>query len=75
MNIIDRASLSATELAGFASNLGELQTLSDVLRWARAQPKGSLLPAVIGEFVVQDEFTHDAVIPLRKGRALVFGLT
>lgn len=75
MNVVNRANLSSTELADVATNLGRLMTLSDVLRWARAQPKGSLLPAVIGEFVVQDEFTHDAVVPLRRGLSLVFGLT
>lgn len=75
MNILDRANLSETELAALSSELGQLETLSDVLRWGRAQPEGSVLPTVVGEVVIQDEFTHDVVVPWRNGRAIVFDST
>lgn len=75
MNIQNRASLSPAELDALSSELGGLESLADVLRWGRGQPKGSVHPTVIADVVVQDEFTHDAVVPWRSGRALVFGST
>lgn len=56
------------------TQLANLESLSDVLRWGRQQPPG-MHPAVITDVVVQDEFTHDAIVPWRDGRALVFGST
>ena len=74
MAIRNRAGLPPAEIAALESELGPLESLSDVLRWGRDQPQGSVSPAVIVDVVVQDEFTHDAIVPWR-GRALVFGST
>lgn len=54
--------------------LAALESLADVIRWGRGQPAGSVSPPVITDVVVQDEFTHDAIVPWR-GRVLVFGST
>jgi hypothetical protein len=50
------------------------KSLQDLLRWAEKQPEGSLVPGAIAELVVQDEFTHDIVVPW-KNIFLVYGTT
>ena len=74
MKIQNRARLAPTDLAEMEAQLANLESLSDVLRWGRQQLPG-LHPTVIADVVVQDEFTHDAIVPWRDGRALVFGST
>jgi hypothetical protein len=74
MAIRNRSSLSAAAVGALERELGGLESLADVLRWGRAQPAGSVKPAVITDVVVQDEFTHDAIVPWRD-HALVFGST
>jgi hypothetical protein len=33
------------------------------------------LPEVVAEVIVQDEFTHDAIVPWREPLVLVYGTT
>jgi hypothetical protein len=74
MAIRDRSGLSPAELRELELQMGKLESLADVIRWGRSQPAGVLGRAVIGDVIVQDEFTHDAIVPWRD-RALVFGST
>ena len=55
--------------------VSELRTLADVLAWGRARPDRVTARTVIADVVLQDEFTHDAIVPLAGGRTLVFGST
>lgn len=52
-------------LADARAELERLATLGDVVRWSRA----------IAAVIVQDEFTHDVVVPWRPGAWLVFDTT
>lgn len=47
------------------------KTLEDVIRWALA----SKPPRVIARIVVQDEYTHDVVLPWADGLWLVYDTT
>ncbi len=47
------------------------RTLSDVVLWATAHRP----PLQIADVVVQDEYTHDVVVPLRDGEYLVYDTT
>lgn len=40
------------------------ENLLDVMRWATSDPD-SFVPAVVANVVVQDEFTHDVIVPWR----------
>lgn len=73
VKIVDRAGLAGADFAALAAQMDGLESLSDVLTWGRRLP--GLHPAVIADVVVQDEFTHDAIVPWREGRALVFAST
>ena len=74
MDIRDRAGLPRKDLQALEAELGGLESLADVLRWGRGCAADLVRPAVIVDVVVQDEFTHDAIVPWRNG-ALVFGST
>jgi hypothetical protein len=52
-----------------------LRTLADVLAWGRAHPDKVAARTVIADVVLQDEFTHDAIVPLAGNLTLVFGST
>jgi hypothetical protein len=63
--------LPETERDALAAELAPLGTLADVIMWGlRAAP-----PRVVVAVVVQDEYTHDIVLPWRDGRYLVFDTT
>jgi hypothetical protein len=47
------------------------RTLEDVVRWGLAQSP----PALIANVVVQDEYTHDVVVPHPSGVVLAYDTT
>ncbi|MBI5512155.1 MAG: hypothetical protein HY909_00215 [Deltaproteobacteria bacterium] len=67
----DRVGLSAAERARLAHLLDAHHTLEDVLRWGLAQEP----PRLVEDVVVQDEYTHDVVVPWEAGRYLVYDCT
>ena len=75
MRVVNHAGLSSERIAEIAGELSGQHNLRDVLGWALAQPAGVFLPSVVAEVVVQDEFTHDVVVPWREGLVLVYDTT
>lgn len=71
VSLTDRAGLSSAQRAALERELAPLTTLQDVVRWAFARTP----PRDVAEVVVQDEFTHDVVLPWENGRYLVFDTT
>ena len=63
--------MSPAQRAELDALLGGFAILQDVARWAFA----SSPPRAIVDVVVQDEFTHDVVLPWRDGLHLVFDTT
>jgi len=74
LKIQNRAGLNPFDLAELQASLKGLASLADVIAWGRNQPAGSVRPEVITDVVVQDEYTHDAIVPWNQG-AIVFGST
>jgi hypothetical protein len=71
MEIVDRVGLGAEQLARLRAELGAPATLAEVLRWGfAARP-----PREVAAVVVQDEYTHDVVLPWQDGLYLVFDTT
>ena len=54
-----------------AAELRGQRTLEDVVRWGLARDP----PLVVAEVVVQDEYTHDVVMPHPSGVWLVYDTT
>ena len=74
MEVKNYSHLTAEEFETFRSELENHHSLQDLLRWAESQPAGALVPGVIANLVIQDEFTHDLVVPWH-GSYVVYGTT
>lgn len=68
IDLTDHADLPDRTRAELARAVERLATLEEVIRWGLAHPE----PRMILEVVVQDEFTHDAILEWRAGLYLVF---
>ena len=75
MTVSNAAGIFPDEFARIELELAGHSSLSDVLHWSDRQPAGDLLPQVIADVVVQDEFTHDVIVPWRDGLVLVYDAT
>jgi len=75
MKIQNRAGLAIRLVEQLSEGLKNVESLSDVLKWGRSASSGAASPSVITDVVVQDEFTHDALVPWQSGQALVFAST
>ncbi|MDQ3818271.1 MAG: hypothetical protein M3362_11425 [Acidobacteriota bacterium] len=75
MQVTNYANLSAEQLRTIEHELKDVRGLQDVVSWGLKKESGAALPAVIAEVIVQDEFTHDCIVPLRSGLVLVYGTT
>ncbi len=75
MRVLNYANLLPEELAEIERELSNQQNLGDVMRWALAHPAGTFIPSVVANVVVQDEFTHDVIVPWRDNLVLVYDTT
>jgi len=75
MRVVNHANLSTDMLADIAKQLEAQENLKHVMAWAFSCPRGTFLPAVVDEVIVQDEFTHDVIVPWREGLVLVYDTT
>lgn len=75
MRVRSHGSISEETRAQIESEILVAENLKDVMRWALRQPKGTFLPQIVADVIVQDEFTHDCVIPRSDGLVLVFDTT
>jgi hypothetical protein len=71
MTLEAMADFPAATLASIEALVGAQKTLEDVVRWGLAQHPPRLVEAV----VVQDEYTHDVVLPWADGVYLVYDTT
>jgi hypothetical protein len=75
MQLINRANLSSEQLAQIESQLTEHRSLAAVLSWGFKQPTGTVLPQIVADVIVQDEYSHDVIVPWRDGLVIVYGTT
>jgi hypothetical protein len=75
MRVVNHANLPPDAVANIARELSGQENLGDVMSWAFASPHGTFIPSVVAEVIVQDEFTHDVVVPWRDGLVLVYDTT
>lgn len=71
MDIDDRVCLDPLTLETLRRAVGTQRTLDDVVRWALADTP----PRLVADVVVQDEYTHDVVVPYRDSVYLVYDTT
>jgi len=75
MRVLNQANLSPHRIAEIEDQLLDQQNLKDVMNWALSHPAGTFTPQVVADVIVQDEFTHDVVVPWREGLVLVYDTT
>ena len=75
MVVIHRNNLPPDAVAEIEVEISKQRTLKDVMNWALTEPQGSFLPQVVAEVVIQDEFTHDVIVPWRDELVLVYDTT
>jgi hypothetical protein len=71
MRLDDHAGLSPERRRALEGIVAEHRTLQDVVRWGLAQAP----PRIVADVVVQDEYTHDVVVPYDDGLYLVYDTT
>jgi hypothetical protein len=75
MRGLNHANLPAEAVTDIAKELSTPENLNDVMAWALSAPSGTFMPSVVAEVIVQDEFTHDVIVPWRDGLVLVYDTT
>jgi len=66
MKVVNRANLPVKVFESIADEIQHHRSLLDILKWARKQPAGTLIPEILSDLIVQDEFNHDVVIPWKN---------
>lgn len=69
MRLENRAGLDEDPRAALEEELAPLASLHQLIQWGLARGW------MVSDVVVQDEFTHDVVMPVDGGRHLVFDTT
>jgi hypothetical protein len=75
MRVLNYANLLPEVMADIESELSEQHTLKDVMTWALADSGKKFFPGVVKHVVVQDEFTHDVIVPWGRELVLVYDTT
>lgn len=75
MRIVNHANLAPEEIVQLEGELAGQENLNDVMKWALSHPVGTFIPSVVANVIVQDEFTHDVIVPYRDGLVLVYDTT
>jgi hypothetical protein len=75
MRVLNYAHLTPEAVAQITAELSGQENLQGVMSWALSAPKGTFIPSVVSEVIVQDEFTHDVIVPWRNGLVLVYDTT
>ena len=74
MRIINEAKFSEERIRELESAIPDQQNLKNMMQWALSSSR-DFRPEVVSQVVIQDEFTHDVVVPWREGLVLVYDTT
>lgn len=65
MKFINADNVSNEKIEQIKRVLPKAENLLHLMKWTNSQPKSDFLPQIVQKVIVQDEFTHDVVIPYR----------
>ena len=74
LKLVNHAGLCAERMGELQNQIPEQQNLKDLMEWALSHPT-EFLPTVVSNVIVQDEFTHDVIVPWRDQLVLVYDTT
>jgi hypothetical protein len=75
IRVLNYANLSREAVADIENELSEQYALKDLMTWALSDPAKRFIPGVVKAVVVQDEFTHDVIVPWGPELVLVYDTT
>lgn len=75
MRLVNQGSLTSERLSELEAMIPAQENLKDLMEWALSNPSAGFLPQVVADVIVQDEFTHDVVVPWHDGLVLVYDTT
>jgi hypothetical protein len=75
IRVLNYADLSREAIAEIEAELSEQHVLTAMMSWALSDSRNSFIPGVVKAVVVQDEFTHDVVVPWGSELVLVYDTT
>lgn len=64
MRLINQSKHPFERIAELEAKIPEQENLKDVMDWALSDASG-FLDQVVADVVIQDEFTHDVIVPWR----------
>lgn len=71
MGVDNRAGIAPARLREIEAAVADQGCLQDAVRWALSRTP----PRLVSDVIVQDEFTHDVVIPYDEALHLVYDTT
>ena len=74
MHLVNQSKYPSQKIAELEAKIPEQENLQDVMHWALSDPPG-FLPQVVADVVIQDEFTHDVIVPWRDEFFLAYDTT
>ena len=75
IRVLNYAKLPPEVIADIERELSGQRSLKDVISWAFADIGQKFVPGVVADVVVQDEFTHDVIVPWGTELVLVYDTT
>jgi hypothetical protein len=75
MSVAKHGRIETAVLEQIEAQVSNQQNLKDMMTWALSSATGTFLPHVVSEVIVQDEFTHDVIVPRSDGLVLVYDTT
>lgn len=65
MKVTKTEQISDAKLEQIKRILPQAENLLQLMTWANSHPKNDFIERIIAEVIVQDEFTHDVIIPFQ----------
>jgi hypothetical protein len=75
LRILNYANLPPEVITEIESELSEQHALKDLVNWALSDSGKRFVPGVVKDVIVQDEFTHDVIVPWGPELVLVYDTT
>ena len=75
IRVLNYADLERETIAEIEAELSGQHSLSDVMRWALSDSTKDFIPGVVQDVIIQDEFTHDVIVPWGPELVLVYDTT
>ena len=75
IRVLNYARLPSEAMAEIERELTGQFSLKDLMNWAFSDSRERFIPGVVKDVIIQDEFTHDVIVPWGPDLVLVYDTT